>query len=295
MRNIAIVYSVVIVFCYSFGVVSGVERNQTGQEKLDSKTLSICVHPYKSSAVLYRSFTPLAEYLAEKIGQPIGLHIAANYEEQIDAVGGENLCIGYMGPASFIKLVDKYGKKRILGRQAINGKPVFHGIIFTRKDSPISKLTDLAGKRFAFGDPESTMSHLVPRYMLIEAGISRQKMALIKFLGNHDNVALSVLTGNFDAGAVKEEVFYKYESRGLKAIATTPALSEHLFVASDALPEALVSKLRQTLLQAHQSEQGLRALHAIKSSISAFVPAEDSDYDNLRTILSSLKSHGIIQ
>jgi len=142
---------------------------------------------------------------------------------------------------------------------------------------------------------DSTMSHLVPHYMLLEAGISDDKLAFFKFLGNHDNVALGVLTGNFDAGAVKEEVFYKYESRGLKAIATTPALSEHLFVASDALAEPLVDEIRLALLQANQSEQGLRALHAIKITISALVPAQDSDYDNLRTILATLKSHGIIQ
>jgi phosphonate transport system substrate-binding protein len=131
--------------------------------------------------------------------------------------------------------------------------------------------------------------------MLLEAGISAPDLEGYKFLGNHMNVALGVLSGDFDAGAVKEAVFYKYEPRGLKAIATTPALSEHLFVVSDRVSEEMANKIRDVLLHAHESEQGLRAIQAIKPQISAFVPAVDSDYDNLRAILRTLKAHGVIQ
>ena len=285
MKSIVILSIAVMTMGFSFAAAAAHDKDE----------LAICVHPYNSSTKLYQSFTPLAQYLSEKIGRPISVHIAATYQSHINAIGEGELCIGYMGPASYVKLVGKYGKKRILGRQAIEGKPVFQGKIIARKDSAINSLADLVGKRFAFGDPNSTMSHLVPRYMLIEAGITEKNLADYKFLGNHINVALGVLSGDFDAGAVKEAVFYKYEPRGLKAIATTPALSEHLLVASDTLPESIVNQLREALLHAHESEKGLRAIQAIKPTISAFVPALDSDYDNLRTILGKLKVHGVIQ
>ncbi len=285
MKPIAIISFVIIGSCLPFFEVGAADKNQ----------LTICIHPYSSATILYRSFSPLAEYLSEKIGEPIAVHIATDYDSHIDTIGTNKYGIGYLGPASYIKLVHKYGKKRILGRQAIEGKPYFQGKIIARKDSAITGLADLSGKRFAFGDPNSTMSHLVPRYMLLEAGIKVEDLADYKFLGNHTNVALGVLSGDFDAGAVKEETFYKYESRGLKAIATTPSLSEHLFVASDNLPESTFKQLRSALLEAHQSEQGLRAIRAIKQHISAFVPANDSDYDNLRVILDTLKSHGVVQ
>ncbi|MGD8592948.1 MAG: phosphate/phosphite/phosphonate ABC transporter substrate-binding protein [Gammaproteobacteria bacterium] len=284
MKFIAVL-SVITGVCWPFTVLGAADKNQ----------LTICIHPYNSSTVLYQAFTPLAGYLSEKLGEPFTIHIATDYDSHIESIGTNKFGIGYLGPASYVKLVAKYGKKRILGRQAIDGKPVFQGKIITRQDSKIAGLADLRGKRFAFGDPNSTMSHLVPRYMLLEAGISVHDLAEYEFLGNHTNVALGVLSGSFDAGAVKEAIFYKYESRGLKAIATTPALSEHLFVASDNLPESTFKLLRSALLEAHQSEQGLRAIRAIKSNITAFVPAQDSDYDNLRRILSTLKAHGVIQ
>jgi phosphonate transport system substrate-binding protein len=285
MKFIAVISFVIISSCLPFAVVGAADKDQ----------LTICIHPYSPSTVLYQAFTPLAEYLSEKIGQPLTVHIATDYDSHIETIGTNKFGIGYMGPASYVKLVDKYGKKRILGRQAIEGKPVFEGKIIIRQDSRITGVADLAGKRFAFGDPNSTMSHLVPRYMLLEAGIGVQDLAEYKFLGNHTNVALGVLSGDFDAGGVKEAVFFKYEARGLKAIANSPSLSEHLFVASDRLPESTFRQLRSALLEAHQSKKGVRAIRAIKSNISAFVPAQDSDYDNLRVILKTLKAHGVIQ
>ena len=285
MKTIAVICLAIISSCFSFTVAAASDKGQ----------LTICIHPFASSTVLYQAFTPLMEYLSEKLGEPLTIHIATDYESHINSIGTNKFGVGYMGPASYVYLVNRYGKKRILARQAINGKPVFQGKVITRQDSKITGLADLAGKRFAFGDPNSTMSHLVPRYMLLEVGIDVKDLAEYKFLGNHTNVALGVLSGDFDAGAVKEAAFYKYEKRGLKAIATTPALSEHLFVASDSMPESKVSILRSALLEAHLSEQGLRAIRAIKPNISAFVPALDSDYENLRIILNTLKAHGAIQ
>lgn len=256
---------------------------------------TICVHPYKSATKLLASYAPLAKYLSEKLGDRVDVHIAENYASHIKSVGDGKYGIGYMGPASYINLVEKYGKKRLLARQEVDGKPTFRGKILVRQDSTIQTLSDLKGKRFAFGDPNSTMSHLVPRYMLIEAGVTEKDLAGFQFLGNHTNVALGVLTGDFDAGGVKESVFYKYKERGLRELATTPELSEHLFLVSDNFPDSEVDKLRQALLQAHQSEQGRKALASIKKNISALVPVEDADYDNLRKILSTLKSQGVLQ
>jgi len=191
-------------------------------------------------------------------------------------------------------LVDKFGRKPILARQLINGQPLFQGKIFARRDSPVDSLQELQGKRFAFGDSASTMSHLVPRYMLIQAGVGTEKLSGHQFLDSHDNVAMGVLSGDFDAGAVKEAVFYKYQSRGLKALATTPSIPEHLFVARSDLATATITALRQALVGMDVSEEGRRALASIKKTITALEPAEDADYDVLRDIFSALPRGGIL-
>jgi phosphonate transport system substrate-binding protein len=254
--------------------------------------LVLGIHPYKSPAKLIKAYTPLAEYLSGKVGLPVQITISKDYQTHIDAIGSNKLDIAYMGPASYIKLVDHYGKKPLLACQAINGKPTFQGKIITRKESTLRSLSQLKGMSFAFGDSSSTMSHLVPRYMLWKAGVSTNKLKRYKFLGSHDNVALAVLSGDYDAGAIKEAVFYKYEGRGLKVLASTPVLSEHVFVTSNTLDPETVQKLREAFLSLDKDPNGQQIMSGIKPGMTAMYPAEDKNYNNLREILRTLKRIG---
>ena len=255
--------------------------------------LVLGVHPFKPATTLTEAFTPLTRYLSEKLGQPVVLRIARNYESHIDSVGRDEVDIAYMGPASYVKLREHYGKYPLLARQQIGAKPVFHSKIFVRTDSPVHTLSELAGKRFAFGEEHSTMSHLVPRYMLWQAGITVDKLASYKFVGDHVNVALGVLAGDFDAGAVKEDVYFKYQPRGLREIATSAPYSDHVFVANKKVPPDLVRKLRDIMLHMNQDAQGIAALQAMTKGITALVPAQDSDYDSLRVVLNKMRALGV--
>lgn len=252
------------------------------------------VHPYQSVEKLQNIYHPLTELLANKLKVKVSLNIAKDYKTHIDLIGQDKIDIAYVGPASYVTLVEKYGNKRLLARQIVNGKPTFTGNIIVRKDSAIHKISDLENKRVAFGDPESTMSHLVPRYMLIKNGITKDKLSKMSFLGSHDNVAIAVLSGEYDAGAVKEAVYHKYEADGVRSLATTPELSEHLFVASNKLAESTVKDIRNILFDLHNNEEGKKVLKSIKNTLTGMGAVEDKDYANLREILMSLKKINII-
>lgn len=254
--------------------------------------LVFAVHPYLPATEISEKFGPLVKYLSKELGEPVEIKISLDYQNHIVEIGKDNVDIAYMGPASYVKMVDAYGRKQLLARQESNGKPTFHGVIIVRKDNPLSSIADLAGKRFAFGDPESTMSHLVPRYMLWKEGITLDNLGGYAFLANHHNVALGVLAGDFDAGAVKEEVFYEYEKRGLRELVRTPEISDHVFVATNRLSPEKIQKLRDALHSLRGKEAGRDILNSIKPSIS-LVPAKDEDYGNLREILKALTKLGI--
>ena len=255
--------------------------------------LVLGVHPYKSAKVLQKAFSPLAEYLSRATGKHVRVEIANDYQQHITRIGEDKLDIAYMGPVSYVQLVAGYGPKPILARLEINGSPTFQGHIISRADGPVQTMQDLKGKRFAFGNPASTMSHLVPRHMLWKAGVGAEDLAGFAFLGNHINVALAVLSGNYDAGAVKVAVFHKYESRGLRSVATTPQLSEHVFVASKRLTAEQVRAIRGAMLNLHQQPERMGILQAIKKNMTRLVPAQENDYDNLRQILKELASIGV--
>lgn len=260
---------------------------------LAQESLTLGVHPYLPATELVQRFTPLANYLSEHLGRPVTLQIAKDYQDHIDEVGMDGLDIAFLGPAPYVKMTQAYGKKPILARLEIEGRPFFRGVIVTRDDSRLRSLRDLKGKRFAFGDPESTMSHLVPTYVIWKAGVDPQTLAGFEYLYSHHNVALGVLMGAFDAGAVKEEVLASYEKRGLRALAVTPLIPEHLFVARGTLPESMVQSLRQSLYKLNEDPKGHTILSAIKATVTGMVPASDADYDDLRRILEILRKAGV--
>lgn len=252
--------------------------------------LIIGIHPYKSPSILIEKYQPLAKYLSRQLSLPVDIKISKNYESHIMSIANNEFDIAYMGPASYVKLVDKFGMKPILVRQTINGKAIFKGAVIVREDSSIQRLSDIKGKHFAFGDAASTMSHLVPRYMLIKSGISIDKLKQHKFYGSHDNVALAVLTGDADAGAVKEAVYYKYENRGLRALKFTPEVSEHLFVATPKLKRTVMDEIKNILLKMKPNDEVHKVIfNSIKPGVDGFTNAKDSDYDNLRLILKTVK------
>lgn len=257
------------------------------------KPLILAIHPYLPATEVATRFGPFARYLEKRTGHPVKIQVSPDYASHIDAVGRDQVDIAYMGPGPYVRMVESYGAKPILARLEVRGKPTFHGYIVKGPGSPLETLSDLRGKRFAFGDPASTMSHLVPRSMLIEAGIRTRDLESHEFLDSHRNVALGVLAGDFDAGAVKEEVYHAYRKRGLEALAETPAISEHMFVATGRLSSPTIDKLREAHLALAATPKGPGILARIKKTVTALVPATDEDYANLRRIMTILKAHGI--
>jgi phosphonate transport system substrate-binding protein len=266
-------------------IAAGVAMASHAAGRSDAQPLILAVHPYLPTAEILTRFTPLANALASAIGRPVVVRVGASYDEHIDAIGADSVDIAYMGPASYVTMVGTYGVKPMLARQIADGDPMLHGEIVVRQDSTIQSLQDLKGKRFAFGDPQSTTSHILPAAMLLKDGIAPSALASSKFLGSHKNVALAVLAGDYDAGAVKEEVYEEFAPKGLRSIAHEPPVPDHVLVASRKLPAALVDTLRRTLVQLKETPKGRAAISAIGSGLSAFVEARDSDYDDLRALM----------
>jgi phosphonate transport system substrate-binding protein len=197
-----------------------------------------------------------------------------------------------MGPVAYLHMVSQVGKKPLLARFEVNDQPNLYGVIAVRKDSELKDLKSLANKRFAFGDPESTMSHTVPRYLLLKVGIAKGLPAQHRFLGTHKNVALGVLVGDFDAGAMKQEVFDEFAPRGLRALAVTPGVPDHLFVTRANLPGADVERLRRALLRLKDQPDGPAILGKLHKGLTALVPATDADYAALRDMVRAVDAAG---
>lgn len=256
----------------------------TVSAKEDKDSLTLGFMPYLSASVLMEKYTPLADYLSEKLGKKVKIVIAENYAEHIKNTGEDKLDISFLGGSPYVVIADKYGKKPLLARYEFDGKPTFHSVIFVSKDSNITSLSELQNKRFAFGNKNSTLSSQVPLYMLMEANVTLGSLSKYSHLRNHENVIYGVMYGDYDAGSVAEEI-YDGKKSTVKAIAFSPPLSTHVFVTSSKMDKALQKKIKKALLALKDDPQNQKVLQAISADLTGFVDVNDSDYDLHRKIL----------
>lgn len=252
--------------------------------------LTLGFMPYLNAELLIEKYTPLAQYLTEKLGRPVQITVARNYAEHIRKTGDDEIDISFLGGSPYVVIGDEYGLKPLLARYEFDGVPTFRAVIFVARNSPLTALSELSGKRVAFGSAQSTLSTQVPVYMLMQAGVQLDALADYTHLRNHSNVILGVEFGDFDAGAVAEEVFKENLEQGkkIRALAYSPQLSTHVFVTRATMDEALCDQISRALLGLKDDPRGAAVLQAIAHNLTGFVPVADGDYDLHREILGQV-------
>lgn len=246
------------------------------------------VVPLELPAAMFKKFSPLAEYLSKKLGRPVDLRIAVNFDSAIKDIGQNVTQLCYMTPSTFIEANKKYGVK-VLVKALREGRPYHHAVIITRTDSDIKSLEDLKGRTFAFGDIKSTSSHIIPRAMLKQVGIDLSDLRFYNYLGHHDEVVKAVLMGDFDAGGVMEATAYKFKDKGIRFLKLSDAIPEFNICYNPSIDEKDLSIIRSALLSLRDSDpEGAVILKSIDGSYTGFTEAKDSDYESIRIEMSRI-------
>ncbi len=252
------------------------------------RALVLAVHPYLARTELERRFAPLAAVMGRTLGGEVVVRVGASYAEHIAAIGRDQADIAFMGPAAYARMLDEYGSKPLLARFEVNRQPNLLGVIAVRQASPLRSIADLRGRRFAFGDSDSTMSYYVPAWLLAHNGVPLAALGGQSFVGSHRNVALAVLAGDYDAGALTREVYDEYAAKGLRILAAGPPTPDHLFVTRADLPAADVATLRAALLALDGTAEGRQVLAGLHPGLTRLIPAAESDYYALRDLIRAV-------
>jgi len=255
------------------------------EEGKDRGVLRFGIVPLESPAGMYTKFSPLASYLSKKLARKVQLRISPNFESAVKELGEEGLDLCYMTPSTYIQAHDKYGAQ-VLARALRQGKPYHHAVIVAREGGNVRSIQDIKGKTFAFGDENSTSSHIMPRAMLLEAGIEIKDLAYYNYLGHHDDVAKAVLGGEFDAGGVMESTAQRYRGEGLLFVKVSPEIPE-FNIAHKGLDEETARKVKKALLELANGDYS-EILKAIDPGCTGFVESLDEDYREIRLIMSKL-------
>lgn len=171
----------------------------------DLKEFRIGIIGGENEADRLRNYQCMVEKLPAAIGvEKVSLFPAADYDGVIQGLLGGTLDYAELGASGYAKiyLAKADAVEPILTTVQTDGSTGYHSIMVARKDSGITKLEELKGKKLGFADPDSTSGYLVPLVTLPEAigAPIKEFFGETGFGGGHENLVLEVVKGNFDAG-----------------------------------------------------------------------------------------------
>lgn len=171
----------------------------------DLKEFRIGLIGGENEADRLRNHQCLVEKLPAVLGvEKVSLFPAADYDGVIQGLLGGTLDFAELGASGYAKvaLAKADAVQPILTTVQTDGSKGYYTIMVARKDSGITKLEDLKGKKLGFADPDSTSGYLVPLVSLPkDIGMPvKEFFAETGFGGGHENLVLEVLKGTFDAG-----------------------------------------------------------------------------------------------
>lgn len=232
---------------------------------------------------------PLQRYLSQQMGSEVKLVSLESYKATEDGLSNGSIDFAYMGGLTYVKTKAAAGivplVQRTVDRQ-------FHSLFIAGSGTSIHSLHDLKGRKFAFGDVNSTSGHLIPYSEMKQAGIDPGHDVDFRYSGGHPVTVKLVETGIVDAGALDETVFKsmigsgKIDASKVRVIYTSKPFVDNLYVARKDVPEAERETFVAALLRLKKGENDdvLGVLRADR-----FVKANDEEYESLRHVARELK------
>ncbi|MBT9137899.1 MAG: Phosphate-import protein PhnD [Syntrophomonadaceae bacterium] len=260
----------------------------TGCPAPAAEVLNMGLVPAEDPEKIIASFQPMIEVLEKILGMEIKPFVATDYAGVVEAMRVGKIDIAWFGPFSYVLAAERAGAVAIAKGMDLRGETTYRSLIVTHKESGIKTLDDLRGKDFAFVDPASTSGHLIPRFMLMKAGLDPEKdFKSFTFAGGHDAVGLAVKHQKVGAGGVGEPPFKAMVRKGIIVegevvvlAVSDPIPNSPIAVRGDLDPE-LKKKIQQAILEVHKHmTAGDMGWHGVIK----YVEARDEDYDIIREV-----------
>ena len=230
--------------------------------------------------VMHQRLIPLTDYLGAAIGRQITLVFSPDMASATEALSSGNVELSYLTPAAYLR-AQKAGNVQIMAKVVTDNQPFFRLEIVVREDSSIQAVADLAGKKFAFGDPAA----LLQRAVVVNAGMPLENLGSRDFVGHHDNVSRGVLNRDYDAGIVTDRQARKWANKGLRVIYSSPPLPPFNISATRSMDPEIFLRLQKALLSLDRNNPDhRRVLDALGANFDGFTQTNDAEYDIVRKL-----------
>jgi phosphonate transport system substrate-binding protein len=246
--------------------------------------LRVSMIPTTDPSRMLREAEPLVKYFQEATGRRIELTIPQNYAAVVEAMVQGQVDLAHFGGFTFVQANRRAGAVPLVQRERDRN---FHSKLITARDD-VKRLADLAGKRLAFGDVNSTSGHLMPAYFMRREGVDAAVLDGALYTGGHDATALAVAQKKVDAGALDEAVWERLIQDGrvdpskVRVFWTTPPFVDYVWAARKDLDPSLRQKLAEAFLSLSPDNPAHRPILELLSAKGRYVPVDVAAYAPLR-------------
>jgi phosphonate transport system substrate-binding protein len=201
------------------------DDNMTADTPKDPKKLKnpaallLSYSPQEDSVVYEKLWTPFVDHLKTCVGKPVRFLPVYSSAATVEALRSGRIQLSLLSAGDTPFAVNIGGAIPIAthGTEK-DGVAAYHLVVVVKKTSTFKTLADLKGKRVAHVSPSSNSGNLAPRALFPKEGLVPDKDYKVIYSGKHDNSVSGVLSGDYDAGAVADDVLIRMLQRGaLKA------------------------------------------------------------------------------
>lgn len=255
---------------------------------LDPETLVIALLPDEDPATILREHEPFRAWLSERLGRTIELKVHNDYNIMIEAMRAGHLHLAYFGPASYVLARDAGTHLEPFVAKLKGGSTTYTSTVIGSASNGVTSVADLAGRNVGYGDPASTSSHLIPKSILLKAGLTAGTDYTESFLGAHDAVALNVASGSVDGGGLSSSILAKLLEQGsiqadqIVVLAESEPFPQYPWTMRSDLAPELKAAIVAAFIDLTDAAV-LKPLHA-----QGFAAIDDSAYDVVRDLQATV-------
>ncbi len=236
-----------------------------------------------SPTMMYNKLIPLTQYLSKETGLNIQFKSSLNIDTTINDLTSGEVMISYLSPLAYINARKKNNNIEALVSPITYGKTKFTLVIATAINSPYNTPNDLIGKSFAYGDPKA----LLQKAVVYKTGLKNENFSKIQYLNHLDNIAKSILAGDFDAGILNNTTFKDFKSKGLKEIYRSEPMQGFVIAVNKSLGQNNILKIENAFLNLNL-KNNRDVLSNLSTGCTGFAKVSDSTYDPIRKIMEVL-------
>lgn len=238
-----------------------------------------------------RQIASLTDWLRAQTGLSIAPYVTPRGGSVVEDVCNGTIAFAVVGTVSYLQANHRCNAHILVRGLNAQGEDRYRAAIVVPNDSPIQDISDLKGRSFAFGAPNSTQGHLIPRLMLQQAGLTLEDLSAYAYHDSHAVVANAVTSGRFAAGAIQDTLARTLSARGLlRILALSEPYPSSGMVAGPETPLATSTLITEALLSLGPPGSDSKDLyHWERTEMpGGYVLARDDDYDSLREIARAI-------